>query len=51
MMDGKRISEIELKGIEPKDIEKLDVYKGEKAVMRYGEDAKDGAVVITLKKK
>jgi TonB-dependent Receptor Plug Domain len=51
MMDGKRISEIELKGIDPKDIEKLDVYKGEKAVVRYGEDARDGAIVITLKKK
>jgi TonB family protein len=51
MMDGKRISEIELKGIEPNDIEKLDVYKGENAVMRYGEDAREGAIVITLKKK
>ena len=51
MMGGKRISEIELKGIEPKDIEKLDVYKGENAVMRYGEEARDGAIVITLKKK
>jgi TonB family protein len=51
MMDGKRISEIELKGIDPKDIESLDVYKGEKAVVRYGEEARDGAIVITLKKK
>jgi TonB family protein len=51
MMDGKRIGEIELKGIEPNDIEKLDVYKGENAVMRYGEDAREGAIVITLKKK
>ncbi|MBC7407489.1 MAG: hypothetical protein H7339_03790 [Arcicella sp.] len=50
-MNGKRISEIELKGIDPKDIEKLEVYKGEKAIIRYGAEAKDGAVVITLKKK
>ena len=51
MMNGKRIYEIELKGIDPKDIEKLEVFKGENAVIRYGEDARDGAVVITLKKK
>ncbi len=51
MMEGKRVTEIELKGIDPKDIEKLDVYKGENAVMRYGEDAREGAIVITLKKK
>ena len=51
MMDGKRISEVKLKGIDPKDIERLDVYKGEKAVMRYGEEARNGAVVITLKQK
>jgi hypothetical protein len=51
MMDGKRISAIELKGIDPKDIESLDVYKGEKAVVRYGEEAREGAIVITLKKK
>ena len=51
MMNGKRISEIELKGIEPNDIDKLDVYKGENAVMRYGEEARNGAIVITLKKK
>ena len=50
-MNGKRISEIELKGIDPKDIEKLEVYKGEIAIIRYGAEAKDGAVVITLKKK
>ncbi len=50
MMNGKRVSEIELKGIESKDIEKLEVYKGDKAVMRYGEDARDGVVVITLKR-
>jgi TonB family protein len=51
MMNGRRIYDVELKGIDPKDIEKLEVFKGEKAVMRYGEQARDGAIVITLKKK
>ena len=51
MMGGKRVTEIKLKGIDSKDIEKLNVYKGENAVMRYGEEARDGAIVITLKKK
>ena len=51
IMNGKRVSEIELKGIEPNDIEKLEVYKGENAVIKYGEDAREGAIVITLKKK
>jgi TonB family protein len=51
MMSGRRIYDVELKGIDPKDIEKLEVFKGEKAVMRYGEIARDGAIVITLKKK
>jgi TonB family protein len=51
MIEGKEMSEFELKGIDPKDVEKMEVYKGETAIMRYGEKAKDGAIVITLKKK
>jgi hypothetical protein len=51
MMDGKEINEFELKSLDVNSIEKLDVYKGETAIMRYGEKAKDGAIVITLKKK
>ena len=37
--------------IDPNTIDKLEVFKGEKAIMRYGERAKNGAIVITLKKK
>jgi TonB family protein len=51
MIEGKEMNEFELKKIDPKDIEKMDVYKGETAITRYGEKAKDGAIVITLKKK
>ncbi len=51
MMQGKKVGEFELNGIDPKDIEKLQMYKGETAIMRYGEEAKNGAIVITLKKK
>ena len=51
MMNGKELSEFEISKIDPKDIEKMEGYKGEKATMRYGERAKNGVVVITLKKK
>ena len=51
MIYGKEISELELKKIDPNTIDKLEVFKGEKAIMRYGERAKNGAIVITLKKK
>ena len=51
MNSGEEISEFELNKIDPKTIESMDVYKGEKAIIRYGEKAKNGAVVITLKKK
>ena len=51
MIDGKEISEFEINKIDPKMIDKMEVFKGEKAIMRYGEKAKNGAVIITLKKK
>ncbi len=51
MIEGKEMNEFDLKGIDPKDVEKMEVYKGENAIMRYGEKAKDGAIVVTLKKK
>jgi hypothetical protein len=36
--------------IKPKDIESIEVVKGESAIRNYGEKAKNGVVIITLKK-
>ena len=33
------------------DIESINVYEGEAAIKHYGEEAKDGVVVITTRKK
>ncbi len=51
MLDGKEISDFMIKNIDAKTIEKMEIFKGEKAIMRYGEKAKNGVVVITTKKK
>ena len=51
MINGKELSEFEISKIDSKNIEKMEAYKGEKATMRYGERARNGAIVITLKKK
>ncbi|MEA5460344.1 TonB family protein [Arcicella sp. LKC2W] len=51
MVDGKEMSDFMIKNIDAKTIEKMEVFKGEKAIMRYGEKAKNGVVVITTKKK
>jgi bla regulator protein blaR1 len=37
--------------MDPKTIESISVFKGEKANMRYGDKGKNGVIVITLKKK
>jgi TonB family protein len=42
--------DFDLSTINPDDIESISVLKGEIAIEYYGEDAKDGAVIITLKK-
>ena len=44
-MDGK-----EVYSINPKTIERLDMLKDQSAIEKYGEKAKDGVVIITLKK-
>lgn len=49
-LDGKRISAQEVKMLLPDNIASIDVWKGEKAKEKYGEEAKNGAVLITSKK-
>lgn len=38
------------KTIKPENIERIDVLKGEKAILKYGEKGKDGVVEVTSKK-
>jgi outer membrane receptor protein involved in Fe transport len=46
---GLVISQQQLNQINPKDIESIDVVKGEKAIAAYGEKGKNGVIKITPK--
>jgi Spy/CpxP family protein refolding chaperone len=37
--------------IDPKDIEAIEVWKGDKAIEKFGQNGKNGAIIITLKEK
>lgn len=50
IVDGKRTSEEELQRINPKEIKSIDVLKNEASTSIYGEDGKNGVVLITMKK-
>lgn len=50
MLDGKRITEAELKDIKPETIESMQILKGKSATDKYGEDGKYGVVEINTKK-
>lgn len=49
-LDGKEISKEEMEKIDPNTIESMNVYKGEKAIEKYGEKGKDGVIAIHTKK-
>lgn len=51
ILDGSEVPSLKLEKIDPNTIEKVDVLKDEKAIMRYGEKAKNGVIIITSKKK
>lgn len=51
IVDGKEISEKEMKDIIPDTIESINVWKGEKAIKKYGDKGKSGVVEIVLRKK
>jgi TonB family protein len=40
-----------VKNMDPKTIESISIYKGDRAIMRYGDKGKNGVIVITSKKK
>lgn len=50
IVDGKIMAAEELKKIDAKEISRIDVLKGEKAIAEFGELGKNGVVKITLKK-
>ena len=49
-IDGKKASRKEMEQLDPSEIETINVWKGEKAVEKYGKKAKEGVVEITTKK-
>ncbi|RFP66517.1 hypothetical protein D0N36_03985 [Hymenobacter lapidiphilus] len=49
IVDGKVIDAFQLSDISPDQIEAVNVLKGNTAIARYGEKAKDGAILITTK--
>lgn len=50
IVDGKEMKETEVLALNSKDIESINVLKGEKAIEKYGEAGKNGAIEIYLKK-
>lgn len=49
VIDGKRASTDELKALAPDKIYSVSVLEGDSAVKTYGEEAKNGAVIVTTK--
>ncbi|MEM7382275.1 MAG: M56 family metallopeptidase [Bacteroidota bacterium] len=49
ILDGKEVDEKTIKFISPYEIESIDVSKGEGALKKYGDKAKNGVVEITTK--
>ncbi len=50
IVDGKIMAAEELKKIDAKEISRIDVLKGEKAIAEFGELGKNGVIKVTLKK-
>ncbi|NQW36687.1 MAG: TonB-dependent receptor plug domain-containing protein [Flavobacteriales bacterium] len=51
IIDGKEITNDKFKDIDPDTIKSINVLKGENAIKKYGEKAKNGVIEITLKSK
>jgi hypothetical protein len=50
IVDGKEVDKTRVENIKPADIESIHVLTGETATRRYGDKAKDGVLVIQMKK-
>ena len=49
-IDGKKVKSKDLKKISPEDIDNINVFKGDKAIEKFGKKAENGVVEITTKK-
>ncbi|MEM7510001.1 MAG: carboxypeptidase-like regulatory domain-containing protein [Bacteroidota bacterium] len=49
VVDGEEFPRGSLKELDPDDIEKINVVKGEKAIEKYGEKGKNGVIEVTKK--
>ena len=50
IVDGVEKPGMNMDDIDPEDVEKIEVLKGDKAIEKYGQKAKDGVVLITTRK-
>ena len=50
ILDGKEITKEKMEAIKPENIKTMNVLKGEMAIKKYGEKAKDGVIEIKTKK-
>ncbi len=50
-IDGKKSSKKEMEKLGSNAIETIEILKGDKAIEKYGKDAKDGVILIITKKK
>ena len=50
IVDGKEISYDQFKAIDPKTIESMEVLKDKTAIEKYGDKAKNGVIIVKLKK-
>ncbi len=51
IVDGKEISYEQMNAINPNEIKKMNVLKGDKAIAEYGDKGKNGVIIIETKKK
>lgn len=49
IIDGKEHSKEKMDEIDPNNIEKIEVFKGDKAIEKYGDKGKNGVIEITTK--
>ncbi len=49
ILDGKETSKSNFEKLKPEDIKSINVWKGQKAINRYGDKAKDGAIEVETK--
>ncbi len=51
LIDGKKVSAEAIKALDPKTITSVNVWKDSAAIHKYGEEGKNGVVVITMNEK